>query len=128
MKKIRLNLFVSTMIAAAITLGIASCGFRYPEMFCITLENKVGKRLEDVQIQVFDTNDNIVRTSITNESGECVFKLKSNDYKVKVSNLPDGYYVDKESNLKIALHFNYSEINIKKIKQKINKDIKELYK
>lgn len=38
------------------------------------------------------------------------------------------YYVDKESNLKIALHFNYSEINIKKIKQKINKDIKELYK
>ena len=97
MKKIRLNLFVSTMIAAAITFGIASCGFRYPEMFCITLENKVGKRLEDVQIQVFDTNDNIVRTSITNESGECVFKLKSNDYKVKVSNLPDGYYVDKET-------------------------------
>ena len=38
------------------------------------------------------------------------------------------YYVDKESNLKIALHFNYSEINIKKIKQKINKKIKELYK
>lgn len=38
------------------------------------------------------------------------------------------YYVDKESNLKIALHFNYSEINIKKIKQSINKSIKELYK
>lgn len=38
------------------------------------------------------------------------------------------YYVDKESNLKIALHFNYSEINIKKIKQNINKSIKELYK
>ena len=38
------------------------------------------------------------------------------------------YYVDKESNLKIALRFNYSEINIKKIKQNINKSIKELYK
>ena len=37
------------------------------------------------------------------------------------------YYVDKESNLKIALSFNYSEINIKKIKEKINKKIKELY-
>ena len=38
------------------------------------------------------------------------------------------YYVDKESNLKIALRFNYSEINIKKIKKNINKSIKELYK
>jgi hypothetical protein len=36
------------------------------------------------------------------------------------------YYVDKESNLKIAMKFNYSEINIKKIKSKINEKIKEL--
>lgn len=38
------------------------------------------------------------------------------------------YYVDKMSNLKIAMEFHYSEPNIKKIKQKINKKINELYK
>ena len=38
------------------------------------------------------------------------------------------YYVDKETNVKIAIKYNYSEINIKKIKEKINKKIKELYK
>ena len=36
------------------------------------------------------------------------------------------YYIDKETNVKIGMKFNYSEINIKKIKKKINDDIKEL--
>lgn len=54
-----------------------------------------------------------------------ISKVTSNEEHIEICK---RYYVNKESNLKIALSFNYSEINIKKIKQKINKKIKELYK
>ena len=54
-----------------------------------------------------------------------ITKVTSNEEHIEICKM---YYVNKESNLKIALHFNYSEINIKKIKQSINKKIKELYK
>ena len=54
-----------------------------------------------------------------------ITKVTSNEEHIEICKM---YYVNKESNLKIALHFNYSEINIKKIKQNINKKIKELYK
>ena len=55
---------------------------------------------------------------------ELIRKVTSNEEHIEICK---RYYVDKHSNLKIALHFNYSEINIKKIKEKINKKIKELY-
>lgn len=54
-----------------------------------------------------------------------ITKVTNNEEHIEICK---RFYVDKESNLKIALHFNYSEINIKKIKQNINKKIKELYK
>ena len=54
-----------------------------------------------------------------------ITKVTSNEEHIDICK---RFYVDKESNLKIALHCNYSEINIKKIKQNINKKIKELYK
>lgn len=54
-----------------------------------------------------------------------ICKVTSNEEHIKICEM---YYVDKQSNLKIALACNYSEINIKKIKEKINKKIKELYK
>lgn len=54
-----------------------------------------------------------------------ISKVTSNEEHIKICKM---YYVDKETNLKIALRFNYSEINIKKIKQNINNKIKELYK
>ena len=54
-----------------------------------------------------------------------ITKVTNNEEHIEICK---RYYVDKESNLKIALSFNYSEINIKKIKEKINKNIKELYK
>ena len=56
---------------------------------------------------------------------ELITKVTNNEEHIEICK---RYYVDKESNLKIALSFNYSEINIKKIKEKINKNIKELYK
>lgn len=56
---------------------------------------------------------------------ELITKVTSNEEHIEICK---RYYVDKETNLKIALSVNYSEINIKKIKQKINKKIKELYK
>lgn len=56
---------------------------------------------------------------------ELITKVTNNQEHIEICK---RYYVDKESNLKIALSFNYSEINIKKIKEKINKKIKELYK
>lgn len=55
---------------------------------------------------------------------ELITKVTNNQEHIEICK---RYYVDKESNLKIALSFNYSEINIKKIKEKINKKIKELY-
>lgn len=54
-----------------------------------------------------------------------ITKVTSNQEHIKICKM---YYVDKESNVKIAMRFNYSEINIKKIKQNINNKIKELYK
>lgn len=54
-----------------------------------------------------------------------ITKVSSNQEHIEICK---RYYVDKESNLKIALEFNYSEPNIKKIKQNINRKIKELYK
>ena len=56
---------------------------------------------------------------------EVITKVTSNTEHI---NICKKYYVDKESNLKIAMEFHYSEPNIKKIKQKINKKINELYK
>lgn len=54
-----------------------------------------------------------------------ITKVTSNEEHINICKM---YYVDKESNVKIAMRFNYSEINIKKIKQNINNKIKELYK
>lgn len=54
-----------------------------------------------------------------------ISKVTNNEEHIKICKM---YYVDKETNVKIALHFNYSEINVKKIKQNINNKIKELYK
>ena len=56
---------------------------------------------------------------------ELIIRVTNNEEHIEICK---RFYVDKESNLKIALSFNYSEINIKKIKQNINKKIKELYK
>ena len=53
-----------------------------------------------------------------------ISKVTSNKEHIEICK---RFYVDKESNVKIAMSFNYSEINIKKIKEKINKKIKELY-
>lgn len=54
---------------------------------------------------------------------ELITRVTSNQEHIDICK---RFYVDKESNLKIAISLNYSEINIKKIKQKINKKIKEL--
>ena len=53
-----------------------------------------------------------------------ISKVTSNKEHIEICK---RFYVDKESNVKIAMSFNYSEINIKKIKEKINRKIKELY-
>ena len=52
-----------------------------------------------------------------------IIKVTNNKEHIDICKM---YYVDKESNVKIAIKYNYSEINIKKIKEKINKKIKEL--
>lgn len=56
---------------------------------------------------------------------ELISKVTSNEEHIEICKM---YYVDKETNVKISMKFNYSEINIKKIKGKINKKIKELYR
>jgi len=55
---------------------------------------------------------------------ELITKVTNNEEHISICKM---YYVDKETNIKIAIKFNYSEINIKKIKKKINDNIKELY-
>lgn len=59
-----------------------------------------------------------------NDFYNLINKVTSNKEHIEICKM---YYVDKESNVKVAMKFNYSEINIKKIKQKINNKIKELY-
>ncbi len=54
---------------------------------------------------------------------ELIRKVTNNEEHIEICK---RFYVYKESNLKIAMSLNYSEINIKKIKQKINEKIKEL--
>lgn len=54
---------------------------------------------------------------------DIINKVTDNEEHIEICKM---YYVDKESNLKIAMKFNYSEVNIKKIKRKINDKIKEL--
>lgn len=58
-----------------------------------------------------------------NDFYNLINKVTSNKEHIEICKM---YYVDKESNVKVAMKFNYSEINIKKIKQKINNKIKEL--
>lgn len=53
-----------------------------------------------------------------------ITKVTSNKEYIKICKM---FYVDRESNIKIAMKVGYSEANIKKIKGKINKKIKELY-
>ena len=59
-----------------------------------------------------------------NDFYNLISKVTSNKEHIEICKM---FYVDKESNIKISMRFNYSEINIKKIKQKINRKIKELY-
>ena len=54
---------------------------------------------------------------------ELIRRVTDNEEYIEICKM---YYVDKETNLKIGMKFHYSEINIKKIKKKINDKIKEL--
>jgi len=52
-----------------------------------------------------------------------ITKVTSNQEYINICKM---YYIDKETIVKIAIMFNYSEIRIKQIKKKINDDIREL--
>lgn len=54
---------------------------------------------------------------------ELIRRVTNNEEYIEICKM---YYVDKETNLKIGMKFHYSEVNIKKIKKKINDKIKEL--
>ena len=52
-----------------------------------------------------------------------ITKVTSNHEHIEICKM---FYVDKQPDVKIAFRYNYSVSNIKKIKQKINKQIREL--
>ena len=54
---------------------------------------------------------------------ETITKVTSNNEHIEICKM---FYVDKQPDVKIAFKYNYSVANIKKIKQKINKRIREL--
>lgn len=54
---------------------------------------------------------------------ELIRRVTNNEAHIEICKM---YYVDKETNLKIGMKCHYSEVNIKKIKKKINDKIKEL--
>lgn len=54
---------------------------------------------------------------------ETITKVTSNHEHIEICKM---FYVDKQPDVKIAFKYNYSVANIKKIKQKINKRIREL--
>lgn len=54
---------------------------------------------------------------------DTITKVTSNHEHIEICKM---FYVDKQPDVKIAFKYNYSVANIKKIKQKINKSIREL--
>lgn len=85
----------------------------------------LGIALSYITSKYMDRHDNVYlyRGMSLDAFYDLITRVTSNKDHIEICK---RYYVDKESNVKIAIAFNYSEINIKKIKQKINKQIKEL--
>ena len=85
----------------------------------------LGISLSYITSKIMARQENIYlyRGMPENKFYELIKRVTDNEEHIKICKM---YYVDKESNLKIAMKFNYSEINIKKIKSKINEKIKEL--
>ena len=85
----------------------------------------LGISLSYITSKIMARQENIYlyRGMPENKFYDLIKKVTNNEEHIEICKM---YYVDKESNLKIAMKFNYSEINIKKIKSKINDKIKEL--
>lgn len=69
------------------------------------------------------TNNKLYRGMDIDSFYETITKVTNNTEHI---NICKDFYINKEQNVKIAIKYNYSVINIKKIKQKINDKLKEL--
>ncbi len=63
--------------------------------FSVKVKSIGGKELENVTVNLYEGND-IVSSKKTNETGDCEFNVDKKEYTIKLSDLPDGYYLEKE--------------------------------
>lgn len=91
--------------------------FLIPTILGITLSYITSKLMERQE------NTYLYRGIPEDKFYELIRRVTNNEEHIKICKM---YYVDKETNLKIGMKCHYSEVNIKKIKKKINDKIKEL--
>ena len=81
-------------------------------LYTIKVTSLSGKPLSQVKVGIY-TGDNLVKECVTDENGNIETRLEDSNYSVKLSNIPNGYYVEKDFELvkgtqdyKFRLHSN----------------------
>lgn len=82
--------------------GVSSCGNnnitsqnQYDYDLQVNVKSNSGKKMKNVKVGLYDGNT-LISSEKTDEEGLCNFNVPKKSYEVKLSELPDGYYVDKE--------------------------------
>lgn len=86
-------------ISFALVIGsmltfLTGCGNNESD-FSITVKSIHGKLLENVSVEIYSGSEKVA-TKKTNSEGICYFNNERDEYSVKLSNLPSGYYLEKE--------------------------------
>lgn len=97
------NLMTKFVLLALFIGGVSSCGDNhsssngtiYDYDIQISVKSNSGKKLKNVNVGLYNENK-LVSSEKTDEEGLCDFNVPKKSYEVKLTELPDGYYVDKE--------------------------------
>ncbi len=97
MKKFLL-LIASIVMAVCTALGVAACGDDQLQTtkYEFYVQSTGGQYIYDVTVCVYDSNDEIVKTLVTDENGYASVSLPKKSYTFTVSNLPTGYGLSGE--------------------------------
>lgn len=89
MKKNNISLIIPVFLVSL----LSGCGTEQSD-YSITVNSIHGKILADVNVELYD-GSMLVSSSKTNEEGVANFNVDKKEYEIKLSNLPNGYYVPK---------------------------------
>lgn len=95
MKKLMLvMLFIFTIISVSCS-GKESESNSGTNVILINVTSNSGKKMKDVDVSLYKRNS-LLETTKTNENGQANFNISLGEYDIKLSNIPDGYYLDQE--------------------------------